>query len=140
MIEQQDFISIEVSALIEKVKEMYFGKYRLVQIGCTRCQDGLEINYSFDREYHPPSSGLRRDVAIMSTGFHFVNLRIRVPLAQAVIPSVSGIYWCALLYENEMQDLFGVTVEGIVLDYKGTFYRTAVKWPFNQASEKSEGV
>ncbi len=122
MIEQQDFISIEVSALVEKVKEMYSGKYRLVQIGCTRCQDGLEVNYSFDRDYH------------------FVNLRIRVPLAQAVIPSVSGIYWCALLYENEMQDLFGLTVEGIVLDYKGTFYRTAVKWPFNQAPEKNEGA
>ena len=38
------------------------------------------------------------------------------------IPSISGIYFCALLVENETQDQFGVTFDGLVLDYKGALY------------------
>jgi ech hydrogenase subunit D len=122
MIEEQKMISIELSTLIENVTKMRSDGYRLVQVSCTRCADCLEINYSFDRDYQ------------------FVNLRITVSLQGAVVPSISGIYWAGFLYENEMHDLFGVEVSGMALDYKGTFYKTTVKWPFNLAPEKKEGV
>ena len=118
MIEQQEMIAIEVSALIERVQQMQVEKFRLVQIGCTKCSNDLELNYSFDKEGR------------------FVNLRIRVPAEGAVIPSISGIYLAGFLYENEIHDLFGVTVNDMALDYKGNFYKTTVKWPFNQPSGK----
>ena len=102
---EQKLISIEVADLMMKAQQMCSEKYRLVQIGCTKCPDSLQVNYSFDRDYN------------------FVNLQISLPLDGALIPSISSIYWAALLYENEMQDLYGVTVKDIVLDYKGTFYR-----------------
>lgn len=120
MIEKQENISIELQELVEKVKNMHLEKYRLVQIGCTRCPEKLELSYSFDKEYS------------------FVSLRISVPLNGAVIPSISGVYWSGFLYENEIQSLFGITFKDMVIDYKGTFYQTAVKWPFNQAHEKTK--
>ena len=43
----------------------------------------------------------------------------------------------ALLYENEMHDLFGINVKNMAIDYKGTFYRTAVKTPFNTQTDKA---
>ena len=46
------------------------------------------------------------------------------------MPSISAIYWCAILYENEMHDLFNVQVSDLTVDFKGNFYKTAVKFPF----------
>jgi len=40
------------------------------------------------------------------------------------IPSISGIYFCALLVENEVQDLFDVHFSGLVLDFKRTLLLT----------------
>ena len=46
------------------------------------------------------------------------------------MPSISAIYWCAFLYENELHDLFNVQVEGMAVDFKGHLYETTVKFPF----------
>jgi hypothetical protein len=35
------------------------------------------------------------------------------------LKSVSDIYFCALLVENEIKDLFGVNIKGIAIDYDG---------------------
>lgn len=35
------------------------------------------------------------------------------------VPSISGIYMCAFLVENEIKELFGVPIEDIVIDYRG---------------------
>jgi ech hydrogenase subunit D len=44
---------------------------------------------------------------------------VKVPKDRPV-PSISGIYFCALLVENEMQDLFDVRFEGLALDFNRT--------------------
>jgi ech hydrogenase subunit D len=41
------------------------------------------------------------------------------------------IYPGAFLYENEIHDLFGVTIRHIAVDYLGTLYRTALMTPFS---------
>ena len=48
-----------------------------------------------------------------------VNLRAKVQ-KDLPIPSISGIYFCALLIENEVQDLFDVRFDGLALDFKRT--------------------
>jgi ech hydrogenase subunit D len=48
-----------------------------------------------------------------------------------VVPSISATYLAAFAYENELQDLFGMKVEGLVLDFKGKFYRKRHDAPFN---------
>jgi ech hydrogenase subunit D len=117
MIENQKLNSVEIKDLLSQVGDFCRSGHRLVQIGCTKLADCLEINYSFDKEYH------------------FTNLKIKLTNLSVEVPSVSEIYWCAFLYENEIHDLYGVTFKGIALDYKGNFYRTALKRGFNPENE-----
>ena len=112
MIEEQPITIISPETLLERVKEMRDQGWRLVHIGTTPLKEILEITYSFDKEGK------------------FENLRLQIPGEGACLPSVSGIFWCAFIYENEMHDLFNIQVDGIAIDFKGKFYKTAVKFPF----------
>ena len=48
------------------------------------------------------------------------------------------MYWGAFVYENEIHDLFGITVEGDQCRFKGRFHRTTVKHPFTVTITKGE--
>jgi ech hydrogenase subunit D len=109
---EQSFTIIPVAALRDKVGGLRRAGYRLVQISATRLAEQVELTYSFDRD--------RR----------LANLRLQVPAAEARVPSISSIYWCAFLYENELHDLFNLQVDGMAVDFHGHFYETAVKFPF----------
>jgi len=113
MVEEQEIIAIKTSDLLEKVSEVEAGGYRLVQISCTRT-DKLTVDYTFD-----------------DTKYKFLNYRLELPLKNAELPSISGIYFAAFIYENELHDLFGIKIEGIAIDFGGKFYRIDVKQPFN---------
>ncbi len=119
MLERQQMIDIKKESLKEKVLYYRSSGYRLVQIGCTSLENTTEINYSFDKEQE------------------FVNLKVTLEGSDNALESVSGIYWNAFIYENEMHDLFGIEVKGIAVDYKGNFLKTAVKAPFK--FRKNEG-
>ena len=69
----------------------------------------------------------------------FKNLRLQIPVENARLPSVSGVYFCAFIYENEIHDLFGISFDGLVLDFKGHLYTTAVPTPF-AAQKAAPGV
>ena len=84
----------------------------MVQIGATRLPEQVELTYSFDRESQ------------------LVNLRFQIPAAGTPLPSITSIYWCAFLYENELHDLFNVQVDGMAVDFHGHLYETSVKFPF----------
>ena len=107
---------IEVGALVERAKRFRKDGYRLVQISATRLPERVQLTYSFDRESH------------------LANVRLYLPAADAKLPSISGEFWCAFLYENELHDLFNIAVEGIAVDFHGKFYNTAVKFPFGTST------
>lgn len=46
------------------------------------------------------------------------------------VPSLSGLYGGAFLYENEARELFGITYTGIAIDLHGQLYQTAERVPF----------
>ena len=115
MIEEQPTIPVDVDRLVAEVQTLRNEGWRLVQIGAMSLGDRFELNYSFDRE------------------LRFRNLRLQVAAADAKLPSVSGVYFCAFLYENELHDLFGIQFDGLVLDFKGSFYRTTSPFPFAAA-------
>lgn len=119
MIEEQEMVSIDKKELVGAVAELRASGYRLVQIGCTTRADNYEMNYSFDREYR------------------FKNLRFSVNNGEEV-PSISYIYWNAFLYENEIHDLFGIPITNIVIDYRGTLYRTRIPSPFKLTEKPAE--
>lgn len=112
MPQEQSFELITVDQLLDKVQAMHQQGYRLVQISATRLPDRLELTYSF---------ALDGRVA---------QFRLHLAEDSPRVPSISSIYWCAFLYENEMHDLFNLTVEGMAVDFKGTLYKTTVKFPF----------
>jgi ech hydrogenase subunit D len=104
--------TIPLEALLETVGKLRKQGYRLVQIGATRLPEHVELTYSFDLESR------------------LVNLRFQVLAEGARLPSISSIYWCAFLYENELHDLFNVQVDGMAVDFHGHLYETTVKFPF----------
>ncbi|MEI6645983.1 MAG: NADH-quinone oxidoreductase subunit C [bacterium] len=122
MIEEQTIIAVMPETLVAETRKMRDQGYRLVQICVTRLGEELQLDYSFD---------LNRA---------FVNFRFLQPKIGARVPSISSIYWCAFTYENEISDLFGVQVDGNALDFKGTFYKTAMKHPFIQDAEPASVV
>ena len=103
---------IAVDALLEKAEAMRKQGYRLVQISATRLPDQLELTYSF------------------ALDGRMAQFRLHLADGALTVPSISSIYWCAFLYENEMHDLFNLNVEGMAVDFKGTLYKTAIKFPF----------
>lgn len=111
MVETQPIEAIEAGALTGRVEDLKRQGYRLVQICCTK-GDGYVVDYSFDKDYA------------------FLGLRLTVPFEKPEMPSISSVYWAAFPYENEIQDLFGIRPLGLVLDYKGSFYRLSKKTPF----------
>ena len=108
----QTFETIPIAALLDKAGAMRKEGYRLVQIGATRLPEHVELTYSFDRD------------------LRLANLRLQVPAAEARVPSISSVFWCAFLYENELHDLFNLQVEGMAVDFHGHLYETSVKFPF----------
>ena len=113
-IEQQELIPLTRERLVAQAAELKTGGWRLVHVACVVQDDSLSITYAFDKAYK------------------LVNYRLAVPKADPVVPSISGIYLAAFTYENELQDLYGLRVDGLVLDFKGNFYRKRQPAPFNQ--------
>ena len=109
---QEQIEVITVDALRDKVGAKRQQGCRLVQISATRLPDQVELTYSFD------------------LNSQLTNLRLSLPGEATRLPSISAIYGCAILYENEIHDLFDVQVDGLTVDFKGNFYKTMVKFPF----------
>jgi ech hydrogenase subunit D len=112
---QEQIESITVETLPDKVKAMKAQGRRLVQISASQLPGAIELTYSFDLDSQ------------------LANLRLTLAGEKPPLPSISSIYLCAVLYENEIHDLFGVQVDGLAIDFKGNFYKTAVKFPFATA-------
>ena len=117
--DQQTTIPVSVDELVSRTEALKKDGCRLVQIGCTKVGEDFEINYVFDKD------------------FVMTNLRITVK-QDTVIPSVSGVYFGAFVYENEIHDLYGITVSGMNIDFGGHFYRTTIKQPFSVTVTKED--
>jgi ech hydrogenase subunit D len=112
MTQEQTLELILAAALLDKVRALRDGGYRLVQIGANRLPDQVEITYSFD------------------LNGRLTNLRVILPATEPRLPSISSIYGCVILYENEIHDLFNIAVDGMAVDFQGHLYQTTVKFPF----------
>jgi ech hydrogenase subunit D len=119
MMEPQIILQISVGDVIAKAEQAKRDGNRLVQIGCTKIDDTFEIIYVYDKDYK------------------LTSYRITVKQDDEV-PSISGVYWGAFVYENEIHDLYGIHVTGINVDFKGTFYKTTIKHPFSVTITKED--
>ena len=100
------------------IVDSFLGKgFRLVQICGTKIEeDKIELSYTFDLDYD------------------ITNLRY-VTKAGVELPSITRMYLAAFAYENELNELFGLNIQNIAIDYKGNLYKKHMKAPFNPAKE-----
>lgn len=124
MRETQVIEEIPVDALLVRVQKMRTEGWRLVHAACTRLVADQEVNYCFDRD------GQSLDLPDNASLHAMHTLRVRIPMLEPELPSISAFYWSAFLYENEMHDLFGITVRGMAVDFQGHLYTTMVPTPY----------
>ncbi len=115
----QNFTQIDVSDLLEKVQDLKSEGYRLGQICGTPKGSEMELLYSLDKD------------------LSLLNLRLTVSY-DASIPSITGIYWPAFIYENEIHDLFGINFTDSKLDYQGNFFKLSKPTPWKQQAESEK--
>ena len=106
-----DFNIVKAEEIIDEAQKLKHDGYHLMQQCATRTPDGYELVYTFGK------------------ALEMYQVKIILTEGQS-ISSISSVFPCAFLYENEMHDLFGVDIKMISLDYKGAFYRTAIETPF----------
>jgi NADPH-dependent glutamate synthase beta subunit-like oxidoreductase len=101
-------ILITKDELIAEVQKMMDERARLSTASCVDLGDKFEIIYHFEpREYPEPLKNIRVKIAKDET-----------------LPSISEVYLCAALIENEIQELFNVRMSGIALDFQKRFLRS----------------
>ena len=91
--------------LLKAVEGLKNDGYRYSTMICQKADEGHDLIYIFEKDNK------------------LKNLRYFVKPGEKP-KSVSGNYLCALLIENEYQDLYGLTFEGLAIDYKGHLYLT----------------
>lgn len=125
-------ITVSKADLISQIQELYLSKARFVTATCLDRGDEWEIIYHF--ELPPASSGGEGAAAgpgarhgtsgsAVAGESQLVNVSVRIGKGES-LPSITSIYFCALLIENEIKDLFGVNVTGIAVDFGQKMLRT----------------
>ncbi len=97
-------IPVTLETVVAEVTKIKAEGSRLITMTCIDLDEGnFEILYHFDKDLKDR------------------HLRMKVAKGTAV-PSISPVYFAAFLIENEIEDQFGVTFDGLVLDFGGTLY------------------
>lgn len=104
---KQDFRPLALDQLIDTCKEYKEKGYRLDQLlPKLERDDTITLIYTF----------------VM--GEEIVNFKIGgIIKNETVVPSVTELFIAAFVFENEAHELYGVNIEGNVLDFKGKFYK-----------------
>lgn len=104
---KQDFRPLALDALIDTCKEYKEKGYRLDQLlPKLERDDSITLIYTF------------------VLGDDIINFKISgIKKNETVVPSVTELFLAAFVFENEAHELYGVNIEGNVLDFKGKFYQ-----------------
>jgi len=97
MMEIQEELTLENQ--LEKIASLIPRGYRFVTMTVVDRGDGFDIFYHFDLKYR------------------LETYRLKLPYG-ASLPSISKACFASLIVENEIQDLFGITVTGLDIDYR----------------------
>lgn len=103
--------TIEVGELMPRCAMMKNYGWRLCQIHSVRIPDGYEVTYTLAKDYD------------------LYNFKVVVGETEA-IPSITPIFSCAWMYENEIVELFGVNIKNILRNYQKKLYKIHVETPF----------
>ena len=113
---------ITKDTLLQEVQKFADAKARFVTSVCNDMGDELEATYYFN--YSP--------------GMEMVALRMVVGKDEEV-PSISGIYLCAVLVENEMFEQYGLKVKDMAIDFGGLMLLATDSPELPMLKEKAAG-
>ncbi|MFP4397564.1 MAG: NADH-quinone oxidoreductase subunit C [Desulfonatronovibrio sp.] len=99
----ENTIDITTEELGPRVLKLKQDGFRIMAVTPLDFGGELELIYLFDRD------------------LEIKGLRLRVP-RDANLQSITPHYYAAFLIENEIQDLFNVKFENLVIDYKGHLF------------------
>jgi ech hydrogenase subunit D len=101
---REPVIAVSADTILGEAAKSKAEGYRLVTLTCVELDEtSVDLLYHFDRD------------------FELRHLRLTVA-KDALLPSISPVYFAAFLVENEIQDLFGLRFQGLVVDYGRTLY------------------
>jgi len=115
-------VLVDLEEFISEVEKMAGRGARFVTASCRDLgEEGFEIIYHFDIDHKVE------------------NIRIKVPKGREV-PSISPVFFPALLIENEIKDMFGVKFIGMAIDFdsKLLLHQEAPKIPLLKPSWDKE--
>ena len=100
-------IPLSLDEVVAVAKEHFDGGWRLVTMTVVDTGEaGFDIFYHYDKDL------------VMK------HYKLSIP-KETVVPSISPVYFAALLVENESRDQFGICFSDIVLDFGGHLYLEA---------------
>jgi hypothetical protein len=103
----QNEVIVNKTELLSEAQAMRAQKARFATATCLDLGDHFEVIYHFEFE---DSAGFVKHIK--------VNMG-----KEETLPSMSGIYLCAALVENEMQDQFNIKISGLAIDFQKRFIR-----------------
>ena len=113
MDQKNEIREITRDVFFARVIRMKMELWRLVQICAVRVEGGYEMSYTFCRNYE------------------MVTLRLHVKEDEE-ISSITQVYPCAYMQENEAAELFGVKIKNLTVDYRNKLYRIDQETPFKE--------
>ena len=100
----ENVIPVTLETLLDETVKIKFSGAKFVTLSCVETDaKTVDILYHFSRDYE------------------LTHFRVNVPKNIAV-PSISHIYACAFLAENEIQDLFNISFTNLSIDFKRTLF------------------
>jgi hypothetical protein len=100
-------ITVNTAGLIPEVQKMLAQHARFTTATCLDLGDHFELIYHFE----------------LQDSVEFAR-HIRVSVGRdETSPSISGVYLCASLIENEIKEHFRIEISDLALDFKGRFLR-----------------
>lgn len=91
---------VEKENLLQRVEELAAQGMRFITTTCIDNGDRFDVYYHFDRN------------------LELTHLLVTLDKDEA-LPSITPVYFCAFVAENEMKDLFGLHIDGLHVDYQG---------------------
>ena len=118
----QAFEDIPLSNLHTIALKCHEGGWRGVQMLCVNTDDGVDLTYTFEKDGE------------------YQNLQVRGVKPTDKVASLQDLYLTLFPFENEAHELFGVNIEGMVLDFKGSFYDLAHPEPMTIVSPEMKAA
>ena len=112
----QEFLPLSAADIHDTAATLAADGWRYVQILAVACEEGVDVVYSYMKD------GLLR------------NYTVAAVAPASPLPSITDVYLEAFVCENEINDLYGMHIQNIAIDFGGMFYQLSQKAPMTVVS------